>query len=121
MVTLIIEILSGHFKEKQHVFALGGVFMDEVAFGGVGHWDPKSLLTPEECDAINPNYFDASTRQITPRDPKPIRDVFIKLYDYIRSDSPSHLKGLEQDLVAAIRICEQAIDTGSMVEWDFDR
>jgi hypothetical protein len=121
MVTLIIEILSGPLKEKQHVFALGGVFMDEVASGGVGNWAPQGLFSPEEFDALDPNYFNASTRQITPRDPKPIRDVLMKLHDFIRSDCPTQLKGLEQDLAEAISICEQAIDTGSMVEWDFDR
>ncbi len=120
MVTLAIEILSGAHKNSRYVFTLGKTFVNEVAFGGGPDWDPKSFFTPGESEAVDPNYCDPATREIIPRDPKPIREALVKLYDHLRSDGPAQLKMLEPDLLGSISLCDQAIDTGSMVQWSFD-
>lgn len=120
MVTLAIEILSGPYKDSRYVFTWGKTFVNNVAYDGWLDWAPTSFFTPEETEAVDPNYFDPATRDIVPRDPRPIRDVLVKLRDHLRSDGPSQLKMMEPDLNAVIGICDQAIDSGSMVQWSFD-
>ena len=120
MVTLAIDILSGPHKDSRYVFTWGKTFVNDIAYGGGPDWDPKSLFTDEESEAIDPNYCDPATRVIVPREPKPIRQVLLKLRDHLRSDGPSQLKMMEPDLEAAIVLCEQAIATESMVQWSFD-
>jgi hypothetical protein len=126
--TLGIQVLSGPRKGERYVFGLGGRFMDKIVFGQCTaedgmYFKPDLFLSWDEQKVFEPDYWDPGTRgtvgsvEVTPRDPKALKSVLVKLYEHFRANGPLLLNMFERDLTAAISVCETAIENGAMVEW----
>ncbi len=126
--TLGIEVLSGPRKGERYVFGLGGRFMAKIVFGQCTaedgmYFKPDPFLSWDEQKVLEPDYWDPATRGpdgsvgVSPRDPKALKSVLVKLCEHLSANGPLLLNMFERDLSAAISVCETAIEDGAKVEW----